>query len=349
MVKERVGAMLLTNPFNVRYFSGFTGEDSYLLVGGRWVRLLTDSRFTEQAKLDCPGIPAVIRTGRMTLAIQAVFAKFPVRVLGIEGDHVTISMQSALAKALKPRLKALGSQVGAFREVKDDTELAAINRAVRAAQQGFELLVAGGAAKFVGRTERQVAAELEYLMKTHGAEKPSFDTIVAAGAHAALPHHQPGDTRIRRGDSVLIDWGAMAGGYCSDLTRVVFTGKIPAQLARMYDVVHRAQQAGFSAVKAGVACQAVDAAARAVIAEAGLGEAFGHGLGHGLGLEIHEAPGLGKTAKGELSAGMVVTVEPGVYLPGVGGVRIEDDVLVTKDGCRRLTSLTSDIKAMMLK
>jgi len=223
-----------------------------------------------------------------------------------------------------------------------------MRRAIRIAEKAFKEMLALGAKGWVGRTERDLAAELEYRMRRLGADRPSFPTILAAGAHGSVPHYSPGSTRVRPGQAVLVDWGARADGYCSDLTRVVFTGTIPAKLREIYEVVRRAQEAGIAAIRSGVGCRAVDAAARRVIAEAGYGEQFGHGLGHGLGREVHEAPGLGKLSADRLKSGMVVTVEPGIYLPGIGGVRIEDDVLVTASSARRLSSLPRDIDAMRL-
>ncbi len=349
MRRKGVGAMLLTARPNVRYFSGFTGEDSYLLVGQRWSVLLTDSRFTEQAGKECPSIPALIRTGKMTDAIVKALAGRAVRTLGVEGAYLPLSLYERLGQALRRvKLKALTGEVDDLRQVKDAGELSAIRKAVRAAERALLDLMAGGRTSFVGRSEQQVAAELEYRMRLRGAERPSFETIVACGAHAAMPHYRPGSTRIRPNQPVLIDWGAVVGGYCSDLTRVVFTGKIPPRLGRIYEVVRQAQEKGFAAVKAGVSCEAVDASARDYIVSQGFGEAFGHGLGHGIGLEIHEAPRLGRRATEPLRAGTVVTIEPGIYLPDVGGVRIEDDVLVTETGCKKLSSLPTELAAMVL-
>ncbi|MFW5839433.1 MAG: M24 family metallopeptidase, partial [Planctomycetota bacterium] len=177
----------------------------------------------------------------------------------------------------------------------------------------------------------------------------AFETIVAAGAHGSLPHYRPGKTKIRPDQAVLIDWGAKVDGYCSDLTRVVFTGTIPPKIEEIYTVVLRAQKAAISAIKAQVSCKAVDAAARKIIEQAGYGEQFIHGLGHGIGLQIHEAPSVGRRSDKRLRQGMVVTVEPGIYLPGVGGVRIEDDVLVEANGQRKLTSLPKTLKTMVLR
>ncbi|RKY23956.1 MAG: Xaa-Pro dipeptidase, partial [Planctomycetota bacterium] len=228
------------------------------------------------------------------------------------------------------------------RAIKDSGELKLIRQAIRIAQSAFLELTANGPGQLIGRTEGQVAAELEYLIRQAGAQGAAFDIIVAAGANSSKPHHTPGATKIKFDQPVLFDWGAKVGGYCSDLTRVVFPGKIPPKFREIYDVVRQAQQAGIDAVRASVRCTTPDAAARAVIEQAGYGEQFTHSLGHGIGLDIHEAPGLARKSAGAsevLRAGMVVTVEPGIYLPGLGGVRIEDDVLVTATGCRRLTRL----------
>jgi Xaa-Pro aminopeptidase len=263
---------------------------------------------------------------------------------------MTLRGRDAIAKAL-PRLKvlAVNDAVGPSRIIKDELEVGAICQAIKIAQDAFRALIARGRKGFVGRTERAVAAELDYLMRQAGADKSSFDTIVAAGPHGSLPHYRPGDTRIKAGDPVLIDWGAKLRGYCSDLTRVVFTGTIPPELAAAYEATLDAQAAGIKAVKAGISLKSPDSAARAALGRAGLAEKFVHGLGHGIGLEIHEAPGLAQTASGRLKAGMVVTVEPGVYLPGIGGIRIEDDILVTKQGSVRLSTLSSRLKDMLLK
>ena len=350
MRRAKVDALLLTNRFNVRYLSGFTGEDSFLLIEPRRETLLTDGRFIEQSRLECLRAKIVIRTGRMVEALAGLLKGRAVRRLGVEADDMTLALKAGIEKGLKRvRLKPLGGGVSALREAKDAGEVAAIVRAIRVAEEGLLALIRGGARSFVGRTERQVAAELEYRMRLAGADGPAFESIVAAGPHGALPHYRSGDTRIRRGDPVLIDWGALVGGYCSDLTRVVFTGTIPPPIRRIYEVVKRAQAAAIAAVTAGAACRAADGAARGVIVSAGFGDAFTHGTGHGVGLEIHESPGLGRTSKQRLSAGMVVTVEPGIYLPGVGGVRIEDDVLVTESGRRRLSRLPRELDAWMVR
>jgi len=273
-----------------------------------------------------------------------------VRRLGVEGDSMTLTFRSELAKALpKLRIKAFGGELAALREVKDAAELRAIRKAVRVAERAFRDLLVGGRRGLLGRTESQVAGELDYRMRLRGAERAAFDTVVAAGPHAAMPHYRPGSTPIRRGDLVLIDWGAVVAGYCSDLTRVVFTGRIPPQIARTYGLVLRAQSAAASAARPGAPCRSVDAAGRGVIERGGYGDAFVHGLGHGIGLQVHESPGLGRPGRQRLRAGMVVTIEPGIYIPGVGGVRIEDDVLITRAAPRRLSRLSRRLEEAVLR
>jgi Xaa-Pro aminopeptidase len=363
-----VDAFLVTQEQDVGYLTGFTGDDSYLLIGRGRAVFLTDGRFKEQAEAECPDLELLVRKGPMLAAIKEAAAGRKgsggreggkgrkvqevqkVRRLGFQGGHVTVATRDALAEELgERRLKAVGGVVGELRQFKDEGEIRSIRKAIRIAETAFTELLAGGAKRLVGRTESDIAAELEYLMRKHGSTKPAFETIVAVGPHGALPHYRPGRARAKRGLPLLIDWGAEAEGYCSDLTRTLFIGRIPPKLAEVYEVVRRAQAAGIAAARAGTALKKTDGAARRVIEEAGYGKQFVHSLGHGLGRKVHESPGLGQTSTGYLRAGMVVTVEPGIYLPGVGGVRIEDDVLVTADGPKRLTSLPRDLAAMVVR
>jgi Xaa-Pro aminopeptidase len=349
LAEMKVEALLVTAPANVRYLSGFTGEDSALLVGQRWAVLLTDGRFATQVQRECPALEVHIRRGAMAQAVSVVLRGRRVRRLGLEAEHATLEFREKLAEVIGgKKLVATHGLVTELRCRKDESEIATIVRAVRIAERAFLGLTASGAKAFVGRGEAAVAGELEYRMRQLGAEGASFPTIVAAGANAALPHYWPGGRAIRKGQPVLIDWGARFAGYCSDLTRVVFTGRIPPQVGRIYEVALAAQKAGIAAIRAGRALKAVDAAARNLIVEAGFGEQFGHGLGHGIGLEIHEAPAVSWRSTDRLAAGEVVTVEPGIYLPGVGGVRIEDDVLVQAGGGRLLSSLTKELGQMVL-
>ena len=348
--KAGIDAMLVTTPANVRYLTGFTGEDSYLLVGRKLAILLTDSRFQEQARLECPALELYIRQGRMTDAVKAALHRRGVRRLGVESESITLGLHDKLSQLLGAnKLRSTENLVGELRLTKDDSELVAIRKAIRVAQRAFLGLIARGRKALVGRTEAQLAGELEFRMRQEGASGASFPSIVASGAHAALPHYRPGGTAVKAGQAVLFDWGALVDGYCSDLTRVVFTGRIPPPIGQIYEVVLSAQKKGIAAVRAGRPANVVDAAAREVIAAAGYGQQFGHGLGHGIGLEIHEAPSLSPRAIGRLRRGQIVTVEPGIYLPGAGGVRIEDDVLVEVGRGVVLSSLPSDLQAMVLQ
>ncbi len=347
--KGRIDAFLISRVEDVGYLSGFSGDDSFLLISDKWSCLLTDGRYGEQARDECPHLAVYVRKGTMSAAIADCLVGKAVRRLAVQAEHLVLRWQDVLAKALpRVRIVQVADAVAGIRQSKDAKELASIRKAIRIAESAFKALTGRGRSAFVGRTERQVAAELDYLMRLAGADKPSFDTIVACGANAALPHYRPKDKAIGASDIVLIDWGAFAEGYCSDLTRVVFPGRIPPKIAEIYDVVRRAQLAGVAAVAAGKSAKSVDAAARAVIADAGYEKQFVHGLGHGIGRQIHELPGISHLSTSRLRSGMVVTIEPGIYLPGLGGVRIEDDVLVARGGHRKLSSLPTAIEEMAL-
>ncbi|MGA2265893.1 MAG: Xaa-Pro peptidase family protein [Phycisphaerae bacterium] len=353
----KVDALLITRPADVTYLCGFSGEDSFLLLlpGRDFACLITDPRFAEEARRQCPSIDRHVRSGPMPQAVAAVLAGRRVRRLGVQAAAMSVALHDALAKTLKGiHVQAMKEILLHLRAVKDAGEVAGIARAVRVAERAFRQLIAGGAKALLGRTEDDLAAELDWRMRRAGAESPAFDTVVAVGPHSALPHHRPTKAKVRAGQPLLIDWGAWAGGFSSDLTRVVFPGRIPADLLGAYQVVRRAQRAGMAELAAGAKAADADRAARTVIAEAGYGECFIHGLGHGLGrgrgnTDVHEWPSLSRLSTETLRAGMVVTVEPGIYLPGVGGIRIEDDVLITAGGCRKLSTLPTAAEAMVLR
>jgi Xaa-Pro aminopeptidase len=347
---RRVAAALIVRGEDVRYLSGFTGEDSFLLLGRGLSVLVTDGRYGEQARRECPDLQIRLRSGPAGPEIAEVLEAAGKRSLALQAEAVSLAMADRLRGRLTGvRTEAVSDLSERLRICKDASELAAIRRAVRIAERALRGLLSGGLEGLQGRSERDVAGELDYRMRAAGADSSAFETIVASGANASKPHYRPGSRKIRAGECLLIDWGAKAGGYCSDLTRTYFTARIPAELARAYEVVRRAQAAAIAACRAGNRCSDVDAAARGVIEAAGYGEAFLHGTGHGVGLEIHESPGLGRTSKAVLAEGMVVTVEPGIYLPGVGGIRIEDDVLVGPAGPRRLSTLGRSRGSMLLK
>jgi len=345
-----VAAMLVSSEFDVSYLSGFSGEDAFLLIGNGRATLITDGRYDEQARRECPDIDIFIRHEPLTKILLKLLSRQRISSLGVQAEHMPILLHDRLVETLKRRrVVSVEESTAAIRQVKDAGEVASIVKAVRVAENAMRRLVTSGARSLVGRRERDVAAELDYLMRQGGASTPAFETIVAAGPHGSLPHYRPGATRIKAGQAVLFDWGAKVGGYVSDLTRVAFTGRIPPRLAEMYETVRSAQAAGIAAVHAGASCRSADAAARKVVESSPFAGKFVHSLGHGIGREIHEGPGLASVNKQRLRAGMVVTVEPGVYLPGVGGVRSDDDVLVTPNGCRRLSRLSSRLQDWVLR
>lgn len=348
--KSGADALLVANETNVTYLTGFSGDSSYLLIGRDVAVLISDSRYTIQIQEECPGLDVFIRKTeqKMVDAIGRVSRQAKCKILGFESGSTTYQQWEQLTSDLKQlELVSLAGMVEELREVKDAEEILEIRDAIDQAQRGIELLKASLMPEM---TERQAAHDLEHAMRRFGAEKAGFDPIVAVGARAALPHARPGMDRIADADFVLIDWGAnSAGGYKSDLTRVFVTGKILPKLRKIYRVVLNAQRGAIEAIRPGAVCSDVDAVARGIIKQAGYGKNFGHGLGHGIGLDIHEGPRFSPTSKTKLKPGMVITVEPGIYLPGWGGVRIEDDVLVTRTGHEVLTSVPKEFDDMVLQ
>ncbi|KAA2265330.1 aminopeptidase P family protein [Solihabitans fulvus] len=344
-------ALLVTNLLNVRYLTGFTGSNGALLVhaadepGAEQLTVFcTDGRYATQAVDQVPDLPHVIdRASDLAMAARASKDSARHGHTGYESQHVTVDGLDALASSAEGvELVRAGGLVEQLRLVKDDEEIEALRMACAAADRALADLIQHGGLR-VGRTEREIARELESRMLDHGAAGPSFASIVAVGAHSAVPHHRPTDAAVHAGDLVKIDFGALVDGYHSDMTRTLAVGP-PADWQRdLYDLVASAQAAGGTALRAGASVREVDAAAREVIERAGHGDEFMHGLGHGVGLEIHEAPALSKTGEGTLSAGMAVTVEPGVYLSGRGGVRIEDTLVVRENAAELLTLTTKEL------
>ncbi|MBS1870864.1 MAG: aminopeptidase P family protein [Actinobacteria bacterium] len=339
--ERELDALLVTDLVNVRYLTGYTGSNGVALVGEHLRCFVTDFRYVVQAEQQVHGFER--RVGEQDLLDDAVAALPDGDLrLGIEDQHMSVRTYERLRRALPDSVEPVpaGGAVERLREVKDADEVTRIRAAAELADAALERTLAGGLA---GRRERDVALALEQEMRRLGAERASFDTIVASGAHGALPHAVPRDAEIPRDCLVTIDWGAQLDGYCSDCTRTFAVGEPGERAREVYALVLRAQLAGLDAVRAGVSGRDADAAARELIEAAGYGERFGHGLGHGVGLEIHEAPRLSRTSDATLAAGQVVTVEPGVYLPGELGVRIEDLVVVTDGGCERLNGLPKDL------
>jgi Xaa-Pro aminopeptidase len=334
-------AALVTRLVNVRYLTGFTGSNAALLVTDREDLLCTDGRYLTQAQQEAPGIELVVdRECAPALVDRA--GRDGVRRLAFEAHDVTVELHAELAAMTgAPELMALGHAVETLRTVKDDGELALLREACAIGDQALLDTLDGTAP---GQTEREVARRLEAAMVEFGADGIAFETIVATGPNSAIPHHQPTDREILRGDLLKIDFGARYQGYHADCTRTMLVGGAPAEWqSEIYDVVRRAQRAGRHALTVGADLRAVDAAAREVVAEAGYGDSFSHGLGHGVGLEIHEAPMLGVRATGRLAGRTPVTVEPGVYLPGRGGVRIEDTLVVGEGAPELLTTTSKDL------
>ncbi|HZE05434.1 MAG TPA: Xaa-Pro peptidase family protein [Solirubrobacteraceae bacterium] len=335
--------LLVTSLLNVRYLTGYTGSNGIALVGPDTRVFVTDFRYTEQAAAEVEAsFDRRISTLDLLEGVSDVLpASGPLR-LGFEDAHLTVRGHERLRELMPERVElvAAGDPVEALRAVKEPGEIAGIRAATEAADAALRRVMEQG---FAGRTEREVAVALERAMQDLGAQRPSFDSIIAAGAHGALPHAQPRDVEIGAGELVVVDWGAELDGYCSDCTRTVATGELGATAREVYELVLRAQLAGLEAVRAGVGGRDADAAARTLIEQAGHGERFGHGLGHGVGMEVHEAPRLSQRSDSVLEVGNVVTVEPGVYLPGEFGVRIEDLVVVTESGCDILTALPKEL------
>ncbi len=327
--------LLVTDMVNVRYLTGFTGSNAMAVLGPGTRRFLTDFRYVERAQVEVTEFDLERAPQDFASALEQGWPEGELR-LGYEDQHVSVRQHARLRELLPDRIElvAAGGLVEAERMVKEPAELDAIRSAAAVVDEVYDWLAERG---LVGRTERAVAVALEEEMRRRGAEGPSFASIVASAEHGALPHAEPREVEIARNTLVTLDIGARVDGYCSDCTRTWATGELPDELAAIHELVLRAQQAALDAVRPGPTGQEIDAVARDLIAEAGHAEHFGHGLGHGVGLEVHEGPRLARTATEALVAGNVVTVEPGVYLPGRGGVRIEDLVVVT-DGGREILS-----------
>ena len=346
-----------TSGVEVSYLSGFGGDDSYLWIPARGKAVLvTDFRYAEDAFRDCPHVRRRVRKGPLAAEV-ARLVQGQGGPLALNPNAVTVHQRRGLARALSAasrrgrrtasvRLKDLPDVVARMRMCKDPTEVRAIRRAVRIAETAYE--------DFLGRlrlgmTEARLAAELEYCLRRRGSEGTSFPTICAVGANASRPHHRPGARRLSRRTPLLVDFGAVAGGYTSDLTRMVFVTRIARDVRRAYEAVLEAQEAAIAVAAPGVAAAAVDAAARNVLSRHGYAKAFGHGTGHGIGRQVHEAPIVSQMAGDTtLEPGMVITVEPGVYVPHRFGIRIEDDVLITAKGCEVLSRLPRQIDAVRL-
>ncbi len=339
LADRKLPALVIFSRANIRYLTGFTGSAGILVVGrDGWAWLITDGRYKLQSREQTKGTSVKIAIAKQTHKVLAnILKRLGVRQVGFEGRHCTVAFLDGLREELKGtkiRLESVANIVEELRAVKDEGELTNIRKAAQLADAAFE-----HALKVirVGMTEQELAWEIEAFLRTHGADAIAFPPIVVSGERTALPHGQPSDRQLRKGDLVTMDLGAMVNGYCSDLTRTVVIGKPSAEQQRLYRAVWEAQQRGIEAMVAKQKGKKVDSIVREVLDKHGLKKLFMHGTGHGVGLEVHEAPSLGQRSKDILRPNMVVTVEPGVYVPKFGGVRIEDMVLVSDSSPEILT------------
>lgn len=345
---SKSSVLVVTNLTNVGYLTGFTGSAGWLVVGADHERFLSDPRYETQIAQECPDLQFDIRTTKETLLqlLSRVIKSSKYATVRYEGSSMTKSDYDKLAAALTSvELVASEQEIENLRAIKDANEIATIRQAIRIAERTFRVVQHQLTPH---QTELEVAHEIENQARRFGASGVAFSPSVAVGARAALPHGKPTNLQLGSAPFLLIDWGAKYEGYASDLTRILVTAKIPAKFRKIYDVVLAAQRAAIAAISPGATLKSVDSAARSVIEDAGYGKFFGHGTGHGFGLEIHETPFFSPIWDGELAAGMVVTVEPGIYLPSFGGVRIEDDVLVTQNGHEELSTLPRDLDACVI-
>jgi Xaa-Pro aminopeptidase len=341
LAARKLDAMLVAYSANLRYLSGFTGSNGSLLVLPDRAILFTDPRYQIQApqEVNCQ---VRVAKGPLVASIAALISRLRLRRVGYEPPRMTCDWFDALRRNVPSRasLEPVNGWIEQLRMIKSPGELERIRRSVETNSRAFEQVLKRVRA---GITEQDLAAELEYRMRRLGADKPAFETIVAGGKRGALPHAQPTAARLETGGLVVVDMGAVQDGYCSDMTRMLFLGSPGPKVMRTYRAVLEAQAAATDAVRPGVSTAYVDRQARKVLQGYGLDAAFVHSTGHGLGLEIHEPPRIGKRDKARLEAGMTITIEPGVYLEGFGGIRIEDTVVVTAAGCEILTPTSKDL------
>lgn len=357
MKELKLDAMLITHEADLAWLSNFTGEASVGIFTKDGFTLVTDFRFTEQAAIEAGWLDVVKRDGQMSEALAKTILDLGVKRIGFEANFATFGQIHSLDKAITERAKEtkgagkvefvpLENVMVNLRKVKDDHEIGIMRKAVEVAEEAFTAI--RGEIK-PGQTENYLAGLLMLELRSRGASDSSFPIIVATGSNSSLPHYRPKEVAVQRDQPLLFDWGAVVDGYCSDLTRTFLVGKVQPKIKDIYRITLEAQMAAIKFLRPGVTCQDADKVARDVIDRAGYGEYFGHGLGHGIGRDIHEGPRLSKHPPvEELRPGMIVTVEPGIYLPGIGGIRIEDDVLITHSGCEVLSSLGKKLEDIQI-
>ncbi len=352
-------AILLTHSPDLAYLTNFTSSDAVGLITDKDFRIATDFRYRDQLATDAGWLKLHLRESKMSDVLARVFSETKVKRVGFEANFTTVGQIDALQIACKGNDGAgIGSPLNVelvpldnvmvnIRKVKDDHEIDLVRKSIGIAEEAF--LAIRDEIK-VGQSESYLAGLLEFEMRSRGASGSSFPAIVAAGSNSSLPHYRPQETLVQADQPLLFDWGGIYKGYCSDLTRTFMVGRVSPRMKKIYNVVFDAQQAVISFLRPGVTTQQADMVGRDLIEKAGFGKEFGHGTGHGLGREIHELPSLRKIGGDEeLRPGMIITVEPGIYLPGEGGVRIEDDILITHSGCEVLSSLDKSLEACHLE
>ena len=348
MAANDAASLMVTDITNIRYLTGFTGSSAILLVTQKLALIISDGRYEEQLRQQCPEIEAAIRSMSENLiefTAEQLKLCCPAEVF-FEFGAISLQQFESFKEFYPGELKRSGPWIEGMRAIKDEDEIELIRKSISINQIVFQSIIENLSPKM---TESEIAAEIEYQGRRLGADGCSFEPIVAVGENSALAHYRPGNIPIGASEFTLIDWGLNFQGYASDLTRMVVSSKIPAKLKEIYDITLAAQQAAIEIIRPDIDAKSVDQTARSLIAAAGYGDQFNHGLGHGIGLNIHEGPRLSPSFDGKLLAGMVVTVEPGIYLPGFGGVRIEDDVLITADGCEVLSNLPKELEQCVVQ
>ncbi|MFD1178231.1 M24 family metallopeptidase [Paenibacillus puldeungensis] len=335
MSDEKLPAMYVSNPKNVRYLCGFTGEDSCLLLTESTVFFITDGRYVEQAREELSDLIQIVCWSQSLMAETAeIIRKHSIQEVGFEGSHLSYSDGELFKSLVQVNTRIADGWVEEFRAVKDEDEIRSTIEAVKIVDRTFMHIL-----NFIrpGLSEKQVATEMEYFMKQIGSERTSFETIVASGIRSSYPHGEASDKIIELGDMVILDFGATFGGYASDITRTVAVGEPHPRLKEIYDLVLEGQLAGLNAIRHGMKSKELDSIIRSPFKRENMNEHFNHGAGHSIGLDIHEAPFISYRSDHEFVENTIMTVEPGLYLPGIGGVRIEDDVLVGKEKSQVLT------------
>lgn len=343
MEQQQIEALLITSQYNLRYITEFTGTAGLALVTPHKAYFITDFRYTEQAGEQVKDFDVVQAKTNLLEEAAELVKNLAVKSLAFEKDYVTYAAFLDYEAKIEAELQPVSGLIEKIRMIKTPEEVSILKAAAKIADDAFEHIC-----KFikVGQTELEISNELEFFMRKQGATSSSFDTIVASGLRSALPHGVATEKRIESGDFITLDYGALYNGYISDITRTVAVGEPSDKLKEIYQVVLDAQVLGVEKIGPGMTGIEADAIARDYIKSKGYGEAFGHSTGHGIGLEVHEAPGLSFKSQTVLEPGMAVTVEPGIYLPGIGGVRIEDDILITESGNERLTHSTKELRIL---